>query len=43
MIRFEMEPGKTLIIEKVEDGLKFLDWVRTFKLDVRIKSYGLWK
>ena len=33
-----MESGKTLNTEKVEDGPKFLDWVRMFKLDTGIKS-----
>ena len=42
-IWFGIEPSKTLNIEKVEDGLRFLDWVRTFKLDIGIKSYSLWK
>jgi len=42
-IWFGMEPGKTMNIERVEDSLKFLDWVRTFKLDIGIKSYSLWK
>jgi len=38
-----MKLGKTLKIEKVEDGPKFYGWVRTFKLDIGIKRYGLWK
>ena len=42
-IWFGMKPGKTLNIEKIEDGSRFLDWVRMFKLDIRFKCYGFWK